>query len=137
MALSRETRLSYVFLARWLAVAAAAGAVGAFFLQVFRLSVDAGIGLLSSAPIPAPVWAAAAALIVGGAFYRLEPEAAGEGIPSYLRYLNRGSADFPPRATFWKFPSALVTLAGFGCGGIASSHWRASIQPMSRPVACR
>ncbi len=67
-----------------------------------------------------------AALIVGGVVYRFSPDAAGEGIPSYLYALNRGRARFPLRVTLMKFPAAVFTLIGFGSGGVVGPVGRVS-----------
>ena len=114
-----ERRSSYIFLVKWISIAAVTGIMGSCLLQGFRTLVDIGQSILSSVPIPLPVWGGIAAIIVGGIVYRIEPDAAGEGMPSYLECLNRCDGDFPIRPTAWKLPGALLTLASFGSGGLA------------------
>lgn len=113
-----DLRSSYRYLLRWIALGGAAGVMGASVLALFTWLVDAGQGALLSTGVPVPLAAIAAALIVGGLVYRVSPDAAGEGIPSYLYALNRAHARFPLRVTLMKFPAAVITLMGFGSGGV-------------------
>ncbi len=117
--LSPEQRTSYLYLVKWALIVIVTGITGALLLQSFRTLLSIGQGALMTIHLPLPVWGIAAALLVGGIIYRIEPEAAGEGMPSYLECLNRYGGDFPAGATFWKYPSALLTLIAFGSGGIA------------------
>ncbi len=121
-----DLRSSYVFLLRWIVVGAVAGVTGASVLALFTWLVEAGRGLLLASPIPVPLTAMVAALIVGGIVYRVSPDAAGEGIPSYLFALNHAHARFPVLVTIMKFPAAVITLAGFGSGGVVGPVGRVS-----------
>ena len=113
-----DLRSSYRYLLWWIALGGVTGVVGACVLALFTWIVDAGQRLLLVTGVPVPLAAIVAALIVGGVVYRVSPDAAGEGIPSYLYALNRGRARFPLRATLMKFPAAVFTLIGFGSGGV-------------------
>lgn len=122
-----EQAASYRYLLRWTGIAVVAGTLGAGVLQLFRRLISIGQEALTATAIPMPAWTFLAALLVGGVFYRISPDAAGEGVPSYLYSLNRNDARFRFRATLFKLPSALVTLAAFGSGGI--------VGPVGRTVA--
>lgn len=154
---SADQRASYRYLLRWIVVAAVAGLVGAAAVALFVAVVTQGQELLaglgpgvsqtaalgqgpsaggalgpgvSPADTPGllpPLYAAAAALLVGGLIYRLSPNTAGEGIPSYLYALNSAYARFPLRVTLLKLPAAALTLIGFGSGGV--------IGPVGRTVS--
>lgn len=87
--ISQEDIASVRFLLRWAAVAVAAGAGGSAVLAGFRYLVYHGQALLASTLLPMALIAAAGALVVGTLLYRLEPDAAGEGVPSYITFLNQ------------------------------------------------
>jgi chloride channel protein, CIC family len=124
---NKEQAASYWYLLRWTGIAVVAGTLGAGTLQLFRWLLSMGQDVLVATAIPLPVWTLLAALFVGGILYRISPDAAGEGVPSYLYSLTRNEARFQLRATLFKFPSALITLAAFGSGGI--------VGPVGRTVA--
>jgi len=109
-----------------------AGTLGAGILQFFRWVISIGQEALTATVIPLPVWTFLAALFVGGVLYRISPDAAGEGVPSYLYSLNRDEARFQFRATLFKLPSALVTLTAFAVGASSGQWgelWPVSCQP--------
>lgn len=125
--MNTEQAASYRYLFRWSGIAIVAGTLGASVLQLFRWLVSVGQEALDATGVPLPVWTLLAALFVGGVLYRIAPDAAGEGVPSYLYSLNRNDSRFKLRATLFKLPSALFTLAAFGSGGI--------VGPVGRTVA--
>lgn len=113
-----DLRSSYRYLLRWSALGGIAGIVGAVTLALFVSLIEVAQGGIHALGIPVPVGAAVAALLVGALVYRVSPDAAGEGIPSYLFALNRARARFPWLVTLMKFPAAVLTLGGFGSGGV-------------------
>lgn len=119
---TKEQRASYAFLLRWIVIAVIAGVSGASILAVFQWLVHSGQALLLQLSgawgVPVPVFAVAAALVTGLLIYRVSPDAAGEGVPSYLSALTRHRAHFTIAATLMKFPAAVLTLAAFGSGGV-------------------
>jgi len=121
-----DLRSSYRYLLGWIALGAVAGVTGASVLALFTWLVDAGQRVLLASGVPIPVAAVVAALIVGGIVYRVSPDAAGEGVPSYLYALNRARARFPLLVTLMKFPAAVITLVGFGSGGVVGPVGRVS-----------
>ena len=122
-----EQRASYQFLLQWILIATLAGVVGAAVLEAFRLVLSLLASVVAGTSLPPPLIAAAAAILVGLGVYRISPDAAGEGMPSYLYGLSQADASFPLRVTLWKLPAALLTIVGFGCGGV--------IGPVGRTVS--
>ena len=68
---------------------------------------------------------------MGAVIYRVTPEAAGEGIPSYLRSLRHLQARLPLTVTLCKYFAALLTLSTFGNGGVVGPLGRVSAGLMS------
>jgi CIC family chloride channel protein len=132
MIVSRQAKASYLYLLKWLTLSLSAGLVGSLTVRLFTLLLEGLSAFLLSFPLPLPVWSLAGALLVGGLIYRLEPAAAGEGIPSYLRGLNLRQGYLPFSVTFFKFWSALLTLATFGNGGVVGPVGRVSAGIMSK-----
>ncbi len=116
--LSDEQRLSYAHLAGWFVIAIFSGALGAGLVAGFRWVLEHGQALIMRLPAPPPVVALIAALVTGLIVYRLSPDAAGEGIPSYLYALHHQGGRFPLSATLWKLPAALLSLVAYGSGGL-------------------
>ncbi len=56
-------------------------------------------------------------LIIGLLFYRMEPGARGEGVPSYIRAVNEKGGFVPLRLTLLKYLAGLFTLGLGGSGG--------------------
>ena len=123
--LSADQRASYSFLIRWICVAVVAGVAGSLILAGFRWLVDAGQLLLLESAVPVPLFALAAALVTGLIVYRVSPDAAGEGVPSYISALVRQRARFSVGATLMKLPAALLALTAFGSGGMVGPVGRA------------
>lgn len=122
-----ERTTSYRFLARWSLISSVAAVLGTAVVQGFRWALHSTSLLLGQLQMHPVLVAAAAALLVGGLVYRVSPNAAGEGIPSYLYYLNRRSAAFPLGSTVMKLPAAFLTIIGGGAGGL--------IGPLGRSTA--
>ncbi len=85
-----DTKASYIFLAKWIGLALLAGIIGSLSVYSFRrllLSISSLFvsvqlpGLLFSFPLP--VFTVLGAVFAGGIIYRIQPDAAGEGLPSY------------------------------------------------------
>jgi CIC family chloride channel protein len=119
-------RTSYRYLIGWVGLGLASGLAGSTVLAAFTWLVDRGSIILLAGVIPPPAVAVGAALVVGFLLYRLSPNAAGEGIPSYLYALNHGHARFPGLVTLLKFPAGVLTLAAFGSGGVVGPVGRVS-----------
>ena len=73
---------------------------------------------LGGIQVPIPVWTVGGALLTGGIIYRIQPDAAGEGMPSYLQEVRNIRSHLPFPVTFSKYFSSLVTIATFGNGGV-------------------
>jgi len=56
-------------------------------------------------------------LIIGLVFYRIEPEARGEGMPTYIQAVNENRGFVPLRLTVLKYLAGLFTLGFGGSGG--------------------
>jgi CIC family chloride channel protein len=134
MIMTRQAKASYLYLFKWLTISVSAGLVGSLTVELFITLLERLSGLLLSFDLPLPLWSLAGALLVGGLLYRLEPAAAGEGIPSYLRGLNLRQGYLSFSVTFYKFWSALFTLATFGNGGVVGPVGRVSAGIMSKLV---
>ena len=111
-------KASYYFLLKWISLAVIAGGVGSVCVHSFHYLMDMITGFLAGIQVPLPVWAVGGALLTGGIIYRLQPDAAGEGIPSYLQEVRSISSHIPFSVTFSKYFSSLATLATFGNGGV-------------------
>ncbi len=116
--LDEQTRLSYTFLLKWMLLSILSGIVGAGVVRGFHLLVSTMTGRLALAGLPIFVWPLGGALVAGGLIYRIEPNAAGEGIPSYIRGIRVDKGNLGFSVTFYKFWAALATLSTFGNGGV-------------------
>ena len=117
--ISSEDRSSLRFLLRWVVVAVISGIVGSSVLAGFRLAIVEAQGLLDSFGLPRVLVGVLGALLVGTLIYRFEPDASGEGVPSYITYLNRYGSKFPLGSTIAKLGASLVTFICYGSGGLA------------------
>ncbi len=129
--LNKERRASYFFLAKWICLAVLAGILGSFSVYSFQFLFITISSFLTSFKIPLPVWSLAGAAVAGGVFYRLQPDAAGEGVPSYLQGMNIHKGYLPLPVTIFKYFSALATLSTFGNGGVVGPLGRFSAGIMS------
>jgi CIC family chloride channel protein len=127
-----QTKASYLYLLKWLALSVSAGVVGSLTVKLFTTLLERFSAFFIAFALPLPVWSLAGALLVGALIYRLEPAAAGEGIPSYLRGVNLRQGYLSFSVTFFKFWSALFTLATFGNGGVVGPVGRVSAGIMSK-----
>lgn len=119
---------SYQYLLQWLFIAILAGFLGSLCVKAFMFLYHHSLAfILQQEKVPLFIWPLFGAVIVGMLVYRLEPRAMGEGIPSYLRSIRKGSGRLSARETFFKFWAALFTLGTLGSGGV--------IGPLSRVVA--
>ncbi|MBD3421177.1 MAG: hypothetical protein GF398_13760 [Chitinivibrionales bacterium] len=126
-----QTRLSYVYLFKWVVLALLAGSTGALVVRVFSLLLDSISTAILHWGVPLPLIPICGALVAGGIIYRLQPHAAGEGIPSYIRGIRVHKGDLLFSVTFYKFWAALATLATFGNGGIVGPLGRTSAGSMA------
>jgi CIC family chloride channel protein len=62
--------------------------------------------------------------VLGFVLFRFAPDAAGEGIPTYLHALNNNDGRIAIRGTLVKFPATILTLAGGGSGGLVGPAGR-------------
>lgn len=120
------------YLVRWIVIAVVAGAVGSSIVAGFTSGIAAAQELLSRTGLPIPLLAVCGAIVAGAVVYRIEPEAAGEGMPSYTVGLNRDEGDYSLSATLMKLPAGFVTLATMGSGGFAGPVGRTSAGILSR-----
>ena len=115
--INAAVRQNYSYLLRWVLLALLAGMAGSSLVHFFdRLMVSAGAGLLGIG-LPLVLVPVVGALLTG-LIYRLEPEAAGEGVPSYIHGLVRHGGRLPLKITLTKLSAGWLTLATFGNGGL-------------------
>lgn len=108
-----------LYLARWAFLAFLGGLTASLSVALFQYLLMSISGYLLSVPkVPLPVWTIIGAAFTGGVLYRFQPDAAGEGIPSYIQSMHLYHGRFPFPVTLFKFFSGLVTLSTFGNGGI-------------------
>ena len=118
MFINTETKKSYIYLIKWVTLAIISGILGSVIVKTFTLLLESINSIISSTNLPLVIWPIVGALLTGGIIYVIEPGAAGEGIPSYLRGLNQNKARLDLRETFFKYFAALFTLSTYGNGGI-------------------
>lgn len=124
--LSQETKTSYKYLSKWSSISLVSGILGVLILQSFVFLSKTIGNYISDSSIHISLWPLIGALITGGLIYRLAIDAAGEGIPSYIRGLTRDNGKLSFKVTFYKFFAALATLTTFGNGGIVGPLGRVS-----------
>lgn len=129
-------RTSYRNLAVWMAYGVLAGPVGAALVFGARATIAQLNGAVAAVAralppqIAMPLAALLGAILVFALIYRWVPEAAGEGIPSYLAAM-RAESRFPWHVTVLKYLAAVVTLGLYGNGGIVGPTGRVSAGVMS------
>ncbi len=124
--LDNSVKLSYIYLIKWIMLSVTAGIVGTLIVHCFiflSTSLASSFLLLN---IPLLIWPVAGAIIVGGIIYRIQPHAAGEGIPSYIRGVRIHEGNLLFSITFYKYWAALVTLTTLGNGGVVGPLGRVS-----------
>ena len=124
--LKKQIRLSYLYLLKWIVLSVVAGIIGSVLVHFFIKFSTTVLGAISSSKLPLFVIPLIGALVAGGIIYRLQPHAAGEGIPSYIRGIRIHKGDLLFSVTFYKFFAALVTVATLGNGGIVGPLGRVS-----------
>lgn len=116
---------------KWLFIPLVSAVIGTSTYQIFNFLLKHIAFYLWNTQIPLPIWSAVGALIAGLVIYKIQPRAAGEGIPSYIFGLRRKVGNLDGSVTFYKFWAALTTLATFGNGGIVGPLGRVSAGIMS------
>jgi H+/Cl- antiporter ClcA len=129
--------LTAAFLGRWMLEAAIAGGIAAVVVEISKRIILAALGSEELAAIHPLLVSAAAAMLVGGMIYRIAPGAAGEGIPSYLEALRNQGRRLSIRATLFKYPAAIITLAGYGSGGAVGFHAQIESLNLCQEAECR
>ena len=117
---------SLLFLIKWLVIAIFAGIIGSSIVHLFIFFLERIHDTLSLSPVPIVLLPVIGAVVTGGVFYYLQPEAAGEGIPCYIGAVNEEGGRFSFSVTVFKFLSAVATLATQGNGGIIGPLGRVS-----------
>ncbi|MHC4871645.1 MAG: chloride channel protein [Planctomycetota bacterium] len=121
-----ETVQSYFFLFRWIGIAVAAGSISTTVVHAFKYLLDYASRFTAENELPFAVWPLIGAVFAGAVLFRIEPKSSGEGIPSYIRGINRNRGYLKIMVTIFKFWSAIVTLATFGNGGVVGPIGRVS-----------
>ncbi len=124
--MDRDAFLSYVYLLKWMLLSIIAGIVGTLTVQSFIFLSTGITSFISAVRLPLWIWPIIGAGIAGGIIYRIQPHAAGEGIPSYIRGIRIHEGNLLFSVTFFKYWAALVTIATFGNGGIVGPIGRVS-----------
>lgn len=124
--ISDETKTSYKYLGKWSSISLISGILGVLILQAFVFLSQSISTFISDSSIHSLFWPLIGALITGGIIYRLAIDAAGEGIPSYIRGLTRQGGRLSLKVTFFKFFAALATLSTYGNGGVVGPLGRVS-----------
>ncbi len=134
--MNRNILQSYIFLLKWIILSIIAGTVATLMVQAFILLSSAISTFITNASLPIWLWPVIGACIAGGIIYRIQPHAAGEGIPSYIRGIRIHNGDLLFSVTFFKYWAALVTISTFGNGGIVGPIGRASAGIMAFMIRC-
>ena len=129
--IDNRTKLSYGYLLKWMVLSILAGIIGSVIVHSFIFLSTGLSSFLLSFNFPIPLWPVFGAMIAGGIIYRLQPHAAGEGIPSYIRGIRIHKGDLLFSVTFFKYWAALATLSTFGNGGVVGPLGRVSAGTMS------
>ncbi|MBN1523539.1 MAG: chloride channel protein [Spirochaetales bacterium] len=119
-------RESVFFLVRSLFVGSYAAVVGTAIVLSFVFLLDIVSAAIEPFSAYSFLFPLAGALLCGMVFYRINPEAAGEGIPSYIRSMQFRKGYFSLKVTVLKYFSALATIASYGSGGIIGPLGRVS-----------
>ena len=127
----KDIKISYIYLLKWILLALLAGAVGSLTVHSFFFLLSNITKFFLSYPVPPPAYAVFGAVVSGGLIYRLQPNASGEGIPSYIQGLRDYGGELSPSVTLFKYFAGLATLSTFGNGGIVGPVGRVSAGIMS------
>ena len=126
-----NTKLAYIYLLKWVFLSLLAGILGTIIVHSFKFLLSGITYFLLSHPVPQPVYAVFGALFTGGIIYKLQPDASGEGIPSYIQGIRFREGSLPLSVTLFKYLSSLATLSTFGNGGVVGPVGRVSAGVMS------
>jgi CIC family chloride channel protein len=129
--ISSNTRLSYLYLLKWMFLALVAGVSGSLLTHSFTYLLFMANRSFLISPIPLPAVSLLGALFTAGLIYRIEPRATGEGLPSYIRGIRFHGGMLPFSETLAKYPAGLATLGTFGNGGVVGPVGRVSAGLMS------
>ncbi|MFW5960053.1 MAG: chloride channel protein [Chitinivibrionales bacterium] len=124
--LNESTKKTYIFLFKWMFISVIAGVAGVLTVHSFMLLLSRAGSLISDTDLPMAVWLIAGAVVTGGVIYRIDPRAAGEGIPSYIQSLRSEQGSLPLKTTLLKYLAGLVTLSAFNSGGVVGPLGRTS-----------
>ncbi len=113
-----DERQSLLDLGKWISTALISGVAGASILRSFVVLTTGMDRFFTGTSLPPLIWPLAGALFTGLVIYRITMDAAGEGMPSYIRGIVIDQGDLPFKATFFKYVAALITLGTYGNGGI-------------------
>lgn len=117
--LNKQTRLSYLFLLKWLLLAVISGATGSLTVKSFTTLLGLVVPALSATALPPPVWALAAAALLALTVYRVDRGVSADAIPSYLQGIELHTSSLTLAPSLLRYASTLVTVGTFGNGGIA------------------
>ncbi len=126
-----NTKLAYIYLLKWVFLSLLAGILGTIIVHSFKFLLSGITHFLLSHPVPQPVYAVFGALFTGGIIYKMQPDASGEGIPSYIQGIRFKEGSLPLSVTLFKYLSSLATLSTFGNGGVVGPVGRVSAGVMS------
>jgi len=129
--LKKRVAVSYLYLFKWTFIALLSGAVGVGVVRSFFFLLNRTQLFLLSTHVPLPVYTVLGAVLAGAVIYKIQPDASGEGMPSYLQGIRRYGGNLDPSVTLFKYFAALSTLATFGNGGIVGPLGRVSSGAMS------
>jgi len=104
------------YLIKWLIVALVLGMTGALTVYVYQGAIDL-LNRLTDTQQFTYLMPALGGLLIGLTLLRLEPEAHGEGVPGYLKCVNRNAGEISPRTTSVYLLASILTLGLWGSGG--------------------
>lgn len=131
MKISKDTKLAYLYLTKWIILSIISGVIGPLVVHSFHFLLKSSVNFLSTLSLPLFSWSIVGALFAGFIVYRISPYSAGEGIPSYIRGIQIHNGELLFKVTFFKYFAALTTLATFGSGGVVGPLGRVSAGIMS------
>ena len=124
--ISEDEKLSYVYLLKWVFLSLLAGILGSVIVHSFRFLLSQITGFFLSYPVPQPAYAVFGAVFTGSIIYRFQPDASGEGIPSYIQGISCSKGYLSISVTLFKYCAGLTTLSTFGNGGVVGPVGRVS-----------
>ncbi len=112
--IKNEGTLNYIL--RWSLTSLIIGTASGVVVYLFKRAV-LFFSQLPALQILVYAGPALGGLIIGLVFYRIEPEARGEGMPTYIQTVNGNKGFVPLRLTVCKYLAGLFTLGFGGSGG--------------------